>query len=97
MTSRLLELAVRRGALQERIAMQRRALSQHAAPLAAALSVGDTVIDGVGWLKRHPVVVLAATAAIVLAKPRGALRWARRGLIAWRGWKAVRMTLSRVV
>lgn len=96
MTSRLLELAVKRGRLQERIAMQRLELSQHAVPLANALAVGDSVVDGVGWLKRHPAVVVAAAAAIVVAKPRKAWRWARRGLIAWRGWRAVRSAVANL-
>lgn len=96
MSDRLLELAVKRGRLQERIAMQRRELAQHAVPLANALAVGDSVADGVDWLKRHPLVVVAAAAAIVVAKPRQAWRWARRGVIAWRGWRAVRSAVANL-
>lgn len=96
MTSRVLELAVKRGRLQERIDMQRQALSRHVVPLENALAVGDAAIEGVDWLKHHPAVVAAAAAAIVIAKPRRAWRWARRSLIVWRGWRALRTAVSHI-
>ena len=94
MNPKLLELATRHGALQARIAEQRRQLAQHVRPLEAALAKGDTVLDGVDWLKHHPAAVGAAVAAVVVARPARAWRWARRGFFLWRGWSAIRSKLA---
>jgi hypothetical protein len=72
-------------------------LSRHAQPLEAALARGDAVLQGVDWLKHHPLAVGAAVAAVVVARPRRAWRWAKRGIFLWRGWRALRATLSREV
>ncbi|MCG2575947.1 YqjK-like family protein [Dechloromonas sp. XY25] len=93
MNPKLLELATRHGALKVRIDQQRRQLAQHALPLEAALAKGDTVLKGVDWLKHHPAAVGAAVVAIVIAKPKRAWRWARRGVFLWRGWQAAKSTI----
>ena len=87
MNPKLLELAMRHGALQARIAEQRRQLARHAAPLEAALAKGDAVLDGVG----------IAVATVVVARPKRAWRWARRGFFLWRGWTAIRNKLAGAV
>lgn len=97
MNDKLLELATRQGALKARIEAQRRLLSQHALPLKSALARGDVVLQGVDWLKHHPVAVGAAVAAVVVARPKRAWRWAQRGFFLWRGWRALRTSLSREV
>lgn len=96
MNPKLLELATRHGALQARIAEQRRQLARHAAPLEAALAKGDVVLDGVDWLKHHPAAVGIAAAAVAVARPKRAWRWARQGLFLWRGWQAVKSRLAGV-
>jgi len=93
MNPKLLELATRHGALQARIAEQRRQLARHAEPLEAALVRGDAVLKGVDWLKHHPLAVGFAVASVVVARPKRAWRWARRGFFVWRGWQAVRTKL----
>lgn len=94
MNPRLLELATRHGALRARIDEQRRTLARQAEPLAAALEKGDAVVKGVDWLKHHPAAVGAAVAVAVLARPRRAWRWAQRGFLLWRGWQALKNSLS---
>lgn len=94
MNHKLLELAARHGALRARIDEQRRTLVQHSAPIEAALARGDAVLKGVDWLKHHPLAVGAAVAAAFIARPRRALRWAQRGFVLWRGWTALRKSLS---
>ena len=96
MNEKLLELAARRGALGVRIAGQRQTLAREADALSGVFSAGDTVLRGVDWLKQHPVVVGAAVAGAVVVRPRRALRWAQRGFFVWRGWRAMRNTLSRL-
>jgi YqjK-like protein len=97
MNPKLLELATRHGALQARIAEQRRQLARHAEPLEAALARGDAVLHGVDWLKHHPVAVGAAVAAVAVARPKRAWRWARRGFFVWRSWQAVKDKLAGVL
>ena len=94
MNERLLALATRHGALRARIDEQRRSLAQHALPLEAALAKGDVVLDGVDWLKHHPTAVGMAAAAVAIARPRRAWRWAQRGFFLWRGWQALKNALA---
>ena len=96
MNSRLLELATRHGALKARIDAQRLQLARHVVPLEKALAVGDRALEGVDWLKHHPAVVGVAVAAVVIARPKRAWRWARRGIFVWRGWQTLKNTLAKV-
>lgn len=93
MTSKLIELAVRRGELKAKIEMQRTALGQHVRPLAGILSKADRVVASVDWLKHHPGAVGAAVAALVVARPKRAWNWARRGFFLWQSWQALRRRL----
>jgi hypothetical protein len=94
MNAKLLELATRHGVLQARINQERRLLAQHSAPLGATLAQGDKVLKGVDWLKHHPAAVGVAVAVTILARPRRAVRWARRGFFLWQGWQAIRNSLG---
>lgn len=95
MNERLLELAHRHGALQARIAEQRRQLAQHVVPIEAALARGDALRHALAWLKAHPGAVGSAVAVAVVLRPRRMWRWARRGFVLWRGWQAVRQSFVR--
>ncbi|MDP3639492.1 MAG: YqjK family protein [Azonexus sp.] len=95
MNTKLLELAMRRGVLKARIDAQRLALAEQSAPLENVLARGDAVLEGVDWLKHHPLAIAAAVAAVVVARPRRALRWARRGFFLWRSWQGVRNLLAK--
>jgi len=88
-----LELATRHGALRARIAAQRDDLTQHVAPLETALRGADRALAGVDWLKHHPAAVAAAVVVLVVASPKRAWRWTKRGIIVWRGWQTVRKSL----
>lgn len=94
MNPKLLELAMRRGALKARIDEQRRTLAQHAVPLAAALAKGDGVLKGVDWLKHHPVAVGAAVALAIVLRPKRAWRWGQRAFFLWQGWRAIKNSLA---
>lgn len=95
MNPKLLELAMRHGALKVRIEQQRQVLVQQVAPLEAALARGDSVLQGVDWLKHHPAAIGVALAAVVASGPKRAWRWARRGFFVWRGWQAVRRAIAK--
>lgn len=94
MQERLIELHQRRGRLLERIAVQRDTLSRQVVPLEHTLNVGDRVARmadaGKLFVQQHPVVVAAAVGTVVILRPGRTLRWARRALIAWRTWSALR-------
>lgn len=94
MNAHLLKLATRHGALKARIDAQRRSLAEQSVPLEKALARGDAVLQGVDWLKHHPAAIGAAVAAVVVARPARAWRWAKRGLFLWRGWLVVRNSLT---
>lgn len=93
MNPKLLELATRHGELKARIAEQRRLLAHHSVPLEVALARGDTVLKGVDWLKHHPAAIGIAVSVAVIARPRRAVRWVRRGFFLWRGWQAILTSL----
>lgn len=94
MSAKALELAARRGALGERIAAQRALLTQHAAGIERFCDGGDTLLQGVDWLKQHPAAAFAAAFAFVLIRPRRAWRWTSRAFVLWRGWRSARQWLS---
>jgi len=96
MNPKLLELAMRHGALKARIDEQRRQLARHAEPLQGALAKGDSVLKGVDWLKHHPAAVGVAVTVAVIARPKRAFRWARRSFFLWRGWQAIKSTLAGI-
>lgn len=95
MRDKLLLLATRQGALKARIEAQRRTLAEQAVPLEIALARGDAVLQGVDWLKHHPLAIGAAVVAVVVARPRRAWRWAKRGFFVWRSWQGIRNLLSK--
>jgi uncharacterized protein (DUF2336 family) len=94
-SSSRLEVAVRHGALRARIAAQREDLTQHVAPLETALGGADKALAGVDWLKHHPAAVAVAVVVLVVASPKRAWRWTKRGIFIWRGWQTVRNSLLR--
>ncbi|MGB8884081.1 MAG: YqjK-like family protein, partial [Azonexus sp.] len=93
MSALTMELALRHGALRERIAAQRQALASHADPLASALVGVDRALAGVDWLKAHPAAVGVAVVVAVAASPKRAWRWTKRAFFVWRGWRSVRNSL----
>lgn len=95
MNERLLQLAARQGLLKARIEAQRLSLAEQTEPLETALARGDAVLQGVDWLKHHPVAIAAAVAAVVVARPRKAWRWAKRGFFVWRSWQGIRDLLLK--
>ena len=94
MNAPLIELAVRRGRLIERIATQRASLVRCVQPVERALNAVDrtrtTVRTAANRIKNHLGMVAAALALLVILKPRRAWRWGRRSFVAWQTWRALR-------
>lgn len=100
MNQALVDIAIRRGRLIERIANQRTALSRELQPVCGVLHTADQGIARVrtatAFLKNHPGFVLAAVALLVALKPRRVWRWAKRGFLVWRTWRSLRGQLAGI-
>lgn len=98
MPAREIELALKRGRLQERIAGQRAALATQVVPIAKALGTADQAVAlghaSVAYVKHHPGQVGAALAILAFLRPKRIWRWGRRALVAWGIWKKVRDSLE---
>ena len=92
MNSTLAELAERRERLLARVAAERSALAQHAAPLRAALTVADRGVEAIRTVVRHPVWLFGVPLILAAWRPGRASRWAR---FAWIGWQLGRRMLRR--
>lgn len=94
MQERLIELQQQRARLLERVAHERQLLAVQVQPVARVLHVGDRLADLFARCQRfalqHPLTVAAVVGTVLVLRPTGTLRWARRGLVAWRSWKALR-------
>ena len=101
MDKRLAELHRERGQLIERIAGQRMILSTQLVPLQQVAGAADraaSLLQGlVRYVKDRPLPVLMVAAALALFKPKGAWRWAQRGLFVWRTWRALRARVPQEV
>jgi hypothetical protein len=87
MNGRLLELALKKQHLQ----YQSGALRNHCAAQVRGLQPVFEVVDGVNrgtvWLRRYPYLTVAVGVALLVARPKAAWRWTRRGLFAWQFWR----------
>ena len=87
MNGTVLELALKKQRLQIASDALRGDFSHHAAGLRPLFSGADLAVDGVQWARRNPQVVIAATVALLVARPKQAWRWARRAFIGWQAWR----------
>lgn len=87
MKPELVELALHKQRLQARSAAQREALVHHARAFTPVFSGVDRVVNGVLWARDNAPILSGLAIFLVVARPRAALRWARRG---WLGWQLLR-------
>jgi len=84
----LQELQRERGQLLERIVHQRSALATELVPLQQAEQLGVravVLLRTIGQrIRDNPIPLGVAMAALLVWRPQGALRWARRGFWLWR-------------
>lgn len=88
---RIVEL--RREELRLRSAELRLHMAAHAQVLEPPLALADRVRGGLQWLRANPQWPVGAAAALLVLRPRRALRWAGR---AWWGWRTWRRTLRLI-
>ena len=90
MTARDVKLALKKQRLQFKSAALRRELAQDFATFVPVFRTADKVRAGVAWLRAHPQVLLAAAVVLLVARPKAAFRWGRRGFFAWQAWRRLR-------
>lgn len=90
MNPRQLELALAKQRLQLRSAALRTEWAGHVAALHPLCVAGDRLRAGTAWLRAHPELAVAALVALLVARPRRAWRWLRRGVAVWQGWNRLR-------
>ncbi|MCX7148346.1 MAG: YqjK family protein [Rhodocyclales bacterium] len=90
MNSTALELALKKQRLQIASEGLRFDFGRYAAGLAPAFTGADYAVEGARWVRRHPQFVVAATVALVVARPKRAWRWARRAFVGWQAWRKLR-------
>lgn len=92
MNKKLARLEQRRQLLIAQASAQRIALVKDIVPLRNTLTLTDSAIRVVRYIKSHPVLSLTATAAFAYFQTRLAGRWLQRGLVllntarSLRGW-----------
>lgn len=97
MNPRLAQLAFKKEALVARAALQRDRIEAALQPWRRPLAVADKAVEAYGFLKRHPALVAALVAALVIWRPRRLLRWTSKGWVVWRASRGIRAAAARLV
>lgn len=95
MNQQLIDIALKRERLLERIDAQRTRLAGSTDGLRALCAGGDRALAVGRKIRDNPQWVLLAALALALLKPRRAWKLAKAGLFVWRAWAAVRRAVSR--
>lgn len=90
MDQRMVSLALRKQQLQLRAGTQRAELMHRLGGVDRVLDLADRVRDQVRWVKNNVPVLSAGLLLLVAAKPRLALRVAKRGFFALMLYRKVR-------
>ena len=95
MNQRMLELALKKQRLLIDCATQRRQFAAQAQGLQPLFSGADKLAAGVQWVRQHPALLAASSAAIFILRPRFLVRLAMRGFSAWQMLQAFRSRSRR--
>ena len=93
MDPRLLELIARRERLIARAEAQRGNLARQIEPWKVPATAIDRGRAGIRFLKSHPLLMAGIAAFLVAARPRAALKWAKRGWLLWQVISGLRSRL----
>ena len=84
------DIAFKREQLLARCDAQRRELAMLMGQLAGPLKIVDGAIAGARYLRSNPLALGAVTALLAAARGRGVWKWVKRGILAWRAYRALR-------
>lgn len=91
MATRLYALSHRREQLITRSDQQRAQIAQAAAALRRPLSVADSALRVVHFVRSHPIAMsLVAAGVVAYLRPKRVLRWASRAAIGIRVFTGIR-------
>lgn len=94
MNPRQVELALKKQRLQMQSAALRDNFSDHARVLQPVFAFADRGLAVVRWIRHNPVLPVATVVALLVARPRGLLRWLRRGWFVWQSLGKLRSLLG---
>jgi hypothetical protein len=57
----------------------------------------DGKVGGLRWAKAHPEWLIGIGVALLVARPRGFFRWARRGFFVWQSLRRLRIAVESVL
>lgn len=93
MSTRQVELALKKQRLLLECASQRYQLAEYAKGMSPVFSTADRVVEVTSWLRQHPAAVAASGLAIMVMRPRALWRLGWRGFAAWRFVRKLRSML----
>lgn len=96
MNDKMLALMQRRGELRERIAVQREQLAQATSRFEKPLSLLDQGVEGVRYLRRHPVLPAGAVIAVLLLRRGGVLGLVKPLFKLWGMYRSIRSLAARL-
>lgn len=94
MNPRQVELALKKQRLQMQSAALRDNLAVHGRALQPVFAIADRGLAVVRWVRHNPALPVATVVALLVARPRGVLRWLRRGWFAWQALGKLRSFLG---
>ena len=86
----MVETMRQRERLLARCNAQRGEIASAVAQWKGPLAVADRAVEGIHYLRQHPVVLGVLVAILVLVQRRGWWNWAKRGFVVWRAYRALR-------
>lgn len=93
---RMFEVMRQRERLLARCEAQRAEIAALVPEWEGRIRVADRVIAGINYLRHHPVILGVLVAALTIVQRRGWWVWAQRGLVLWRGYRALRSFKPKV-
>ena len=85
----IIDLMLKRERLLALCDAQRDALATLTQPLEGPLQVADRALAGARYLRDRPLVLAAAVAGLAVVQRRGLWKWAKRGFVVWRAYRAL--------
>lgn len=90
MNHKLTELAERRARLVAQAEAQRVTLAQSMQRWRKPLAIADQGVAAVRYVRSHPALLVGAGVFLVALRPKRALAWLQRGLVAWKVLRKIR-------
>ncbi|MBE0624104.1 MAG: hypothetical protein IH606_04750 [Burkholderiales bacterium] len=94
MDRRLVAIESRRARLLERAALERAEVAQSLQLWEHPLGFVDRCLDALRFVVSRPPLVAGAALALVLLRPRSAIRWARRAFGLWQGYRWLKTKIA---